>query len=53
MFWKVSSFSSGSAVEGILDKQKELLDEDELVQVLSVSSQKCSLKACVCSIQRT
>ena len=37
MFWKVSSFSSGSAVEAILDKQtiiiEELLDEDELVQV--------------------
>ena len=39
MFWKVSSFSSGSAVEGILDKQQvtleELLEEDELVQVSS------------------
>ena len=37
MFWKVSSFSSGSAIEGILDKQQitleELLEEDELVQV--------------------
>ena len=37
MFWKVSSFSSGSAIEGILDKQQvtleELLEEDEMVQV--------------------
>lgn len=37
MFWKVSSFSSGSAIEGILDKQQitleELLEEDDLVQV--------------------
>ncbi|KAA6426332.1 MAG: serine threonine- phosphatase 6 regulatory subunit 3-like isoform X2 [Trebouxia sp. A1-2] len=36
MFWKVSSFSSGSAIEGILDKQQvtleELLEEDEMVQ---------------------
>ncbi len=46
MFWKVSSFSSGSAIEGILDKQQvtleELLEEDEMVQVaakLSASSQ--------------
>ena len=46
MFWKVSSFSSGSAIEGILDKQQvtleELLEEDEMVQVaakLSPSSQ--------------
>ena len=45
MFWKVSSFSSGSAIEGILDKQQvtleELLEEDEMVQVaanLSASS---------------
>ena len=38
MFWRVSSLASGSAVEGILDKQQftleELLEEDELVQVL-------------------
>lgn len=37
MFWKSSSFSNGSAIEGILDKQhitlEELLEEDELVQV--------------------
>lgn len=37
MFWKASSFSSGSAVDGILDKQnftlEELLDEDDLVKV--------------------
>ena len=37
MFWKVSSFSNGSAIEAILDKQhitlEELLEEDELVQV--------------------
>ena len=37
MFWRVSSLASGSAVEGILDKQQftleELLEEDELVQV--------------------
>lgn len=36
MFWRVSSLASGSAVEGILDKQQftleELLEEDELVQ---------------------
>lgn len=47
MFWKVSSFSSGSAVEGILDKQQvtleELLEEDELVQVSSLHSRFCSL----------
>ena len=47
MFWKVSSFSSGSAVEGILDKQQvtleELLEEDELVQVSSLHSRLCSL----------
>lgn len=40
MFWKVSSFSSGSAIEGILDKQQftleELLEEDEMVQVAAV-----------------
>lgn len=37
MFWKASSFSNGSAVDGILDKQnftvEELLNEDDLVQV--------------------
>lgn len=38
MFWKVSSFSSGNAIEAILDKQtvtvEELLDEDDLIQVV-------------------
>lgn len=44
MFWKVSSFSNGSAIEAILDKQhitlEELLEEDELVQV---GAQPCLL----------
>ena len=50
MFWKVSSFSNGNAIEAVLDKQhitlEELLEEDELVQVGFQPSWSSSSNAC-------